>query len=126
MEQKISMERKMRQGAIDGALIAILIILTQPFQPTKGLIPELVSFLVTVPLWLSSMLFQYRSTAIVEGASVIVYFIIIGSLVGVAFDRKRLWGWLILIALAINHYVVYDQYGRQMGEVVQTISNYLG
>ncbi len=115
----------MRQGAVDGALIAILIILTQPFQPIHGLIPELVSFLVTVPLWLSSMLFKYRVTALVDGAVVLIYFIIIGSLVGVAFDRKRLWGWLILIALAIHHYVIYDQSARQMGEVIQTLLNYI-
>ena len=119
------METKMRQGAIDGALLAILIILTQPFQPVRGLIPELVSFLVTVPLWLSSMLFKYRVTALVDGAVVLIYFIVIGSLIGVAFDRKRLWGWLIVLTLAIHHYVIYDQNGRQMGEVVQTLLNYI-
>lgn len=118
------METKMRQGAVDGALIAILIILTQPFQPPKGLIPELVSFLVTVPLWISRMLFKYRATLMVDGAVVVVYFIVIGSLIGVAFDRKRLWGWLLVIALAIHHYAIYDQSGRQMGEVVQSILNY--
>ncbi len=115
----------MRQGAIDGALLAILVILTQPFQPTHGLIPELVSFLCTVPLWLSTLLFRYRVTALVEGGVVLVYFIVIGSLIGVAFHRKRLWGWLLIIALAINHYVIYDQYGRQMGEVVQSLLNHL-
>ena len=116
----------MRQGAIDGALVAILIILTQPFQPVHGLIPELVSFLVTVPVWLASMLFRFRITPLVEGAFVLIYFIVIGSLLGVAFDRKRLWGWLLVIALAIHHYVIYDQSGRQMGEVVQTFLNYFG
>lgn len=115
----------MRQGAVDGALLAILIILTQPFQPNTGLIPELVSFLVTVPLWLSNMLFKYRATALVEGAVVLIYFIVIGSLLGVAFDRKRLWGWLLVITLTTHHYVVYDQNGRQMGEVVQTLLNYI-
>ncbi len=115
----------MRQGAIDGALLGILIILTQPFLPVRGLIPELVSFLVTVPLWLSSMLFKYRVTALVDGAVVLIYFILIGSLIGVAFDRKRLWGWLIVIALVIHHYMVYAQDGRQMGEVIQTLLNYI-
>ncbi|GEM_PF-6707461 len=118
------MENKMRQGAIDGALIAILIILTQPFQPAKGLIPELVSFLTTVPLWLSATLFKQRVTPLVDGGVILVYFILIGSLLGVAFDRKRLWGWLLIIALAIHHYVVYDQYGRQMGEIVQSLLNH--
>lgn len=118
------METKMRQGAIDGALVAILIILTQPFQPTQGLIPELVSFLVTVPLWISRMLFKYRVTTVVDAAVVIIYFIVIGSLIGVAFDRKKLWGWLLIIALTIHHYAIYDQSGRQMGEVVQSILSY--
>lgn len=117
------MEIKMRQGAIDGALIAILIILIQPFQPLSGLIPELISFLVTVPLWFSSVLFGNRATPLVEGAVILVYFIMIGAVVGVAFDRKRLWGWLLLVALILNHYVIYNQYGRQMGEVVQSILN---
>ena len=120
------MEQKMRQGAIDGALLAILIILTQPFQPLKGLIPELVSFFVTVPLWLANMLFKYRVTPLVEAAVVLIYFIVIGSLVGIAFDRKKLWGWLLVVTLAIHHYIIYDLSSRQMGEVVQTFLNYLG
>ena len=120
-----SMETKMRQGAIDGALLAILIILTQPFQPLHGLIPEFVSFLVTVPLWFAHILFINRVTPLVEGAVVLSYFILIGALLGVAFDRKRLWGWLLLVALALHHYIIYDQFGRQMGEVVQSILNFL-
>ncbi len=116
----------MRQGAVDGALIALLVILSQPFHPIHGLIPELVAFLTTVPLWISSLVFQSRTTPIIEGAVILVYFILIGSLLGVAFERKRIWGWLLVVALIFHHYVIYDQFGRQMGEVVQTFLNYFG
>jgi len=30
-----------------------------------------------------------------------------------------------VLTLAIHHYVIYDQNGRQMGEVVQTLLNYI-
>lgn len=118
-------EIKMRQGAVDGALLALLLILSQPFHPTRGLIPELASFLTSVPIWLGALIFKHRLTPLVEGGVIIVYFILIGALVGIAFDRKRLWGWLLVVALAIHHYVVYDQIGRQMGEVVQSFVNLL-
>lgn len=119
------METKVRQGAVDGALIGILIILIQPFQPLKGLIPELMSFLTTVPLLLAAMIFKTRVTALVEGGVVLIYFIVVGSIIGAAFQRKSLWGWLLVIALAIHHYIIYDQFGRQMGEVIQTVLNLL-
>lgn len=118
-------ETKMRQGAVDGGLLALLVILSQPFQPTHGLIPELASFLTTIPIWIGALVFKNRLTPLVEGAVVLVYFILIGSLLGVAFERKRLWGWLFLITLVFHHYLIYDQYGKQMGEVVQSILNYL-
>ena len=118
------MENKMRKGMIDGALIALLIILGQPFYPTKGLIPELAAFLAGMPLRIAGMVFFGNASPLLEGAVVIAYFIVIGGLVGIAFERKSLWGWLLIIALSIHHYVVYDQFGKQMGEVVQTLFNF--
>ena len=43
---------KARKGAFDGILLALLIILAQPFFPSSGLIPEAVSFLTTVQKYL--------------------------------------------------------------------------
>ena len=119
------MESKMRQGIIDGALLALLIIFAQPFYPTKGLIPELAAFLTAIPLRVASMVFSNNSDPLLEGAVVIVYFIVIGALVGIAFERKAIWGWLLLIALSIHHYIVYDQFARPMGEVVQALLDHI-
>lgn len=116
-------ENKLRQGALDGALLAILLILSQPFQPLEGLIPELTSFLTSIPLWIAALLFPRHLTPLVEGLAVLIYFILVGALVGVAFERKRLWGWLFVVALAMHHYAIYEQLNRQMGEVVQTVLN---
>lgn len=120
------MERKLRQGILWGLLVGILIIVCQPFYPTTGLIPELVAFLTTIPLWIAAFLFQSRLTPVAEGSAVLIYFLAIGLLIGAAFERKRLWGWFFVVTLIINHYVVYDRFSRQMGEVLQTVLNYFG
>ena len=120
------MENKIRRGALGGLLLALLIILSQPFHPTKGLIPELAAFLVTVPLWIAAMFFKHTLTPLLEGGVILIYFTVIGTLVGVAFERKAIWGWLLVVTLAIHHYAVYEQFSRQMGEVVQSILNYFG
>ncbi len=112
---------KMRRGMIDGALLSFLIILIQPFSPAKGLIPELVAFLTGLPLWIANIISANSSNPLLQGLVVIGYFIVIGGLVGIAFERKSLWGWLLIIALSIHHYVIYDQFGAQMGEVAQTL-----
>ena len=119
------MGAKVIQGAVRGGLLAVLIILAQPFYPVTGLIPELASFLVSVPLWIAAMIFPTGLTPLVQGAGVLIYFVVVGILVAVAFDRKQLWGWLFMIALAIHHYVIYDRFSRHLGEVVQTLLNYL-
>ena len=118
------MQNKTRQGMIDGLLLGILLILSQPFQPTKGLLPELSAFLTAIPLRISSIASPNSANPLLEGAVVIAYFVVIGALLGIAFERKSIWGWLLMIALAIHHYIVYEQFGRQMGEVVQTLLNH--
>ncbi len=119
-------ENKVRRGATIGFLLALLIILSQPFQPVYGLIPELSSFLTTIPLWTAAMFFKGGVTPILEGAIILVYFTMIGTAVGIAFQRKALWGWLLIVTLVIHHYTAYEQFGRQMGEVVQAVLNYFG
>ncbi len=109
---------------VDGALLALLIIFAQPFCPTKGLIPELAAFLTGIPLRIASMIFSNHLNPLLEGVVVIIYFIVIGALVGIAFERKAIWGWLLIVALSIHHYIVYDQFGQPMGEVVQTLLNH--
>ena len=116
-------ENKLRQGALDGALLALLVMVSQPFYPLKGLIPELASFLTTLPLWLAAVMFHGNMTPLIEGTVVLVYFVMLGALVGIAFEKKPLWGWLLVITLVIHHYAIYDQLGRQMGEVVQAVIN---
>ena len=119
------MVRKLTRGATSGLLLALLIILSQPFYPQDGLIPELASFLTTVPLWIVVLILPHALvTPIAEGIGILIYFMALGAIVGIAFDRKPLWGWFFLIAVSINHYMVYRQLGRQMGEVVQTVLNY--
>ena len=119
------MGSKLKQGAMDGALVGILIILGQPFFPMKGLIPELGAFLTSLPLWIAAVLFGSALNPLLDGGVVLIYFILIGALLGVAFERKRLWGWFLVIALAIHHYAIYDQLQRPMGEVVQAVLNVL-
>lgn len=120
------MGNKGKRGAMGGILLALLIILAQPFYPTKGLIPELAAFLTSVPLWIAAVLFPGHVTPLVEGSVVFVYFVILSMLIGVAFERKPIWGWLFVIAVALNHYVVYEHSSRKMGEVVQAVLNYFG
>lgn len=120
------MENKGKRGMVGGLLLACLIILSQPFYPTKGLIPELATFLTTVPLWIAAIIFPGFVTPLIEGGVVFVYFVILGMLVGIAFERKPLWGWLFVVALTLNHYVVYERSSRQIGEVVQAVLNYFG
>jgi len=114
-------KNQMRQGIIDGALLGLLVILIQPFSPTKGLIPELSAFLTALPLRIASMISAGSSNALLQGLVLVAYFIVIGGLIGIAFERKALWGWLLIIALSIHHYVIYDQFGAQMGEVIETL-----
>lgn len=117
------MENKMRQGMIDAALLALLLILAQPFYPTRGLIPELAAFLTSIPLRIAGIVFSDSLNPLLEGVVVIAYFIAIGALIGIAFERKAIWGWLLIVALSIHHYIVYDQFGKQMGEVIQNLLN---
>ena len=117
------MENKTRQGMIDGACLALLIILGQPFYPEKGLIPELSAFLTGMPLRIANIIFANNLNPLLEGLVVIGYFIVIGALIGIAFEKRAIWGWFLIVAIAIHHYVIYDQFGRQMGEVVQTLLN---
>lgn len=119
------MENKMRKGMIDGMLLGLLVILVQPFQPAQGLIPELSAFLTSIPLRIAGVVFLNPPNPLLEGVVVIAYFIVVGALVGIAFERKAMWGWLLMVALAIHHYIVYEQFGRQMGEVIQTLLNYI-
>ena len=120
------MIRQMKRGAISGGLLALLLILSQPFHPPQGLIPELTSFLTTIPLWIAAIIFQNNLTPLAEGGFVFTYLVVIGGLVRVAFERKRLWGWLFLLTVVIHHYVVYEIVGRRMSEVVPSLLNYFG
>ena len=117
------METKLRRGAVSGILVALLIVCAQPFYPIKGLIPELSSFLVTVPIFLGGLIYSHKLSPLGEGAFVLAYFTVIGALVGVAFEKKRIWGWFLLIAVAVNHYVIYEQFRMQIGEVVDALLN---
>lgn len=120
------MKNKANRGAVIGFLVAILIILGQPFYPPEGLIPELSSFLVTVPLWTAAIFFGQRVTALMEGGVILFYFTMLGIVVGGAFERRSLWGWLLLLMLVIHHYTAYAQLSRQVGEVVQSVLNCFG
>ena len=120
------MEPYLRRGLTKGFLVGLLLIFSQPFLPLKGLLSELASFLVTVPLWIATFLISRTGTPLIEGTVILVYFMLVGALIGAAFERKALWGWLLVVALGIHHYVTYEQMGRQMGEIVQTVLNYFG
>ncbi len=113
----------MRQGITIGLILGFILILGQPFYPIKGLIPELSSFLVTIPLWVAAILFRENVFPLAEGGIILVYFLAVGLMLGIAFERKRIWGWLLFLTLIICHYAVYDQFSRQMGEVLQTLLN---
>ena len=119
------MENKMRRGIRDGVLLALLIIVSQPFHPTKGLIPELTNFLTSIPLWIAAIIFPPGHSPLAEGGMVLAYFMVVGALVGLAFERRALWGWLLIIALAMHHYIAYEQLAKPMGEVIQAILNHL-
>ena len=120
------MEKQMRQGAADGALAAILLILSQPFHPTEGLIPELAKFLTGVPMCLATMIFRVKTTPLIEGGVILVYSILVGALIAVAFEKKRLWGGLLIVAFVFYHYFIYDQFGRPMTEVMGVFLNHFG
>ena len=113
----------MRQGITIGLILGFILILGQPFYPVKGLIPELSSFLVTIPLWVAAILFHKSSSPLAEGGVILVYFLAVGLMVGAAFERKRIWGWLLFLTLIICHYAVYNEFNRQMGEVLQSFLN---
>ena len=113
----------MKRGIIIGIGLSLVLILGQPFYPVKGLIPELSSFLVTIPLWVAAILFRENVSPLAEGSVILVYFLAVGLMLGIAFERKRIWGWLLFLTLIICHYAVYDQFSRQMGEVLQTLLN---
>ena len=118
------MENQMRKGMRRGALLALLIIFMQPFQPMKGLIPELSNFLTSIPLWTAAVIFHPSPTPLMQGLVVLAYFIVVGGLIGLAFERRALWGWLLILVLCIHHYNVYEELSQPMGEVVQTTLNY--
>ncbi len=114
---------KIIKGSFLGIGLALLIIVTQPFHPTNGLIPELVGFLTTVPIWIA-ILIQPGLTPLGEGAAIFIYFAVLGGLLGAAFHHRKLWGGLLLIALSIHHYVVDERVRRPLGEVLQAFLNY--
>ena len=120
------MANQIKRGASIGALFALLIILSQPFQPATGLIPELAKFFTTVPLWIAAMIFHTSLTPLAEGVTLIVYFLLLGVLIGAAFGAKPIWGWLLVIVLSLHHYIVNDRVSLKMGEVVQQVLNYFG
>lgn len=116
---------RMRRGAVVGVLFGILLILAQPFYPQSGLIPELVTFLTTVPIWLATLVFPGYLPPLAEASMILMYFIAIGALIGAAFDLKPLWGWLLVITLVIHHYIIYERIGRGMSEIIQGLLNYI-
>ncbi len=118
------MGKCMRQGAVAGLLTGLIMILTQPFHPPAGLIPELVTFLTTVPIWLAAMVFPGYLPPLAEAAMILMYLIAMGALIGAAFDLKPIWGWFLVIALAIHHYMIYESIGRGMSEIIQGIMGY--
>lgn len=117
------MTGKVIKGFFLGLGLAVLIIVTQPFHPPTGLIPELVGFLTTVPVWIA-VLIRPGLTPLGEGLAILVYLAVAGALLGAAFYRKKLWGWLFLIALIIHHYIMDERVGRPLGEILQSFLNY--
>ena len=113
-----------KRGALVGFVFAILLIIGQPFCPLHGLIPELVKFFTTVPLWITVMIFHTASDPLLQGLTVVLYFTAVGGLIGAAFGQKRVWGWLFVIMLTINHYVIEERVSLKMGEIVQAILNH--
>jgi hypothetical protein len=123
VNEEDSSEGLMKRGIIAGLALGFILIVTQPFYPVKGLIPELASFLATVPLWVGAILFHQNATPLTEGGVILIYFFAIGLMLGAAFERKRIWGWLLFLTLIICHYAVYNEFNRQMGEVLQSFIN---
>ena len=118
------MTSQIKTGTSIGALFALFMVLGEPFYPSYGLIPELVKFFNAVPLWLSVLIFGTAVTPLGQAATMLVYFLLVGALIGAAFRQKLLWGWLLVVMLTINHYAVADRTSLRMGEVVQAILNY--
>jgi hypothetical protein len=116
----------LRRGAFIGFLFSILLLLSQPFQAVSGLIPELMKFFTSVPLWIAAMAFQAGVTPLVQGLAVMAYFIVAGALIGVSFELKAIWGWLLVIMLVIHHYNISESAALKLGEVVPTILSSFG
>ena len=114
---------KIIKGFFLGIGLALLIIVTQPYHPTTGLIPELVGFLTSVPVWIA-VLIRPTLTPLGEGVAILIYFSVLGGLLGAAFNRRKLWGWLLVIALSIHHYVTDERVRRPLGEMLQAFLNY--
>ncbi|OGW81717.1 MAG: hypothetical protein A3G33_08670 [Omnitrophica bacterium RIFCSPLOWO2_12_FULL_44_17] len=115
--------QRMRKGAIIGIGVAFLLIISQPFHPTTGLIPEMVTFITTVPIWIASLAFP-SLPPLAEAAMIMMYLLLVGALIGATFDIKPIWGWFLMITLVIHHYMIYEQIGRGMGEIVVGILHY--
>ncbi len=115
-----------KHGAWLGVLLAIFIILGQPFYPAEGLIPDIVNFLITVPLWCASLLFPAGATPLVQAAAIVIYFLLVGGLLGFAYNIKPLWGWMLLVALAIHHYEIDAKINIKLGEIIPTILSRFG
>lgn len=122
-KQSSQMEGKIIKGCFLGLGLALLIIVTHPFHPTTGLIPELSGFLTAVPIWIA-VLIRPALTPVGEGIALLVYFTVVGALLGAAFFRRKLWGWMLVIALSIHHYLMNERVGRPLGEILQVFLNY--
>lgn len=122
-KQSSQMEGKIIKGFLLGLGLALLIIVTYPFHPTTGLIPELSGFFTTVPVWIA-VLIRPTLTPLGEGIALFVYFAVIGALLGAAFSRRKFWGWMLVVALSIHHYIMDERVGRPLGEILQAFLNY--
>lgn len=114
----------MKKGALLGLIFGIIMILTQPFHPQTGLIPELVTYLTTVPIWLATLAFPGYLPPLAEACMILIYLISVGALIGAAFDLKPIWGWFLVITLLIHHYIIYERIGRGMSEIIQGVMGY--
>jgi len=119
------MKGPIRQGLFCGTIVSIFIILTQPFHPAQGLIPELRDFLTGVPIWIMALLLN-NPTPLIQGIGLTVYFATVGVVLSVAFNYRAMWGWFLLAAMSIHHYFTDENVGRPMGEVVQWTLNMFG
>ena len=118
------MTSSFKRGAFIGFGFAILLIAGQPFYPLRGLIPELVKFFTTVPLWIAVMIFHTASDPLLQGLIIMIYFAAVGAVISAAFGQKRVWGWLFVIMLTIHHYVIDERVSLKMGEIVQAVFNH--